>query len=107
MLKVSGVFVAPAEIENCLLQHDAVAECAVVGHDSGDGLIKPKAFVVLREGYTAKQELAGEIKEFVKSKLALYKYPRWVEFTPMLPKNDRGKVDRKLLKTGTHLNTES
>ena len=49
MLKVSGIFVAPAEIENCLLQHEAVLECAVIGHDSGDGLVKPKAFVVLRD----------------------------------------------------------
>jgi benzoate-CoA ligase len=100
MLKVSGVFVAPAEIENCLLQHDAVVECAVVGHDPGDGLVKPKAYVVLRDGYVAQQELADEIKEFVKSRLALYKYPRWIEFASELPKNDRGKVDRKVLKAG-------
>jgi benzoate-CoA ligase len=98
MLKVSGVFVAPAEIENCLLRHDAVLEAAVVGHDAGDGLVKPKAFVVLREGRKPSEELAREIKEFVKSRLALYKYPRWVEFVAALPKNDRGKIDRKLLK---------
>jgi len=99
MLKVSGVFVAPAEIENCLLQHEAVLECAVVGHDDGDGLVKPKAFVVLREGLEPLESVADEIKEFVKSKIALYKYPRWIEFVPSLPKNDRGKIDRKLLKT--------
>jgi benzoate-CoA ligase len=99
MLKVSGVFVAPAEIENCLLQHDAVLECAVVGHDSGDGLVKPKAFVVLREGFRPGDQLADEIKEFVKSRIALYKYPRWVEFIASLPKNDRGKIDRKKLKS--------
>jgi benzoate-CoA ligase len=99
MLKVSGVFVAPAEIENCLLQHDAVLEAAVVGHDSGDGLIKPKAFIVLKQGRKATEEIAEEIKDFVKSRLALYKYPRWIEFIDSLPKNDRGKVDRKLLKT--------
>ena len=120
MLKVSGIFVAPAEIENCLLQHEAVLECAVVGHDGGDGLIKPKAFVVLREdvaavtdrgssptvregigpGQTAgaEDQLAAELKEFVKSHLAVYKYPRWIEFVPSLPKNDRGKIDRKQLK---------
>ncbi|MDT7688530.1 MAG: hypothetical protein QOE46_1289 [Acidobacteriota bacterium] len=98
MLKVSGVFVAPAEIENCLLQHDAVLEAAVVGHDTGDRLIKPKAFVVLREGFAPGEELSRSIKEFVKSRLALYKYPRWVEFVPSLPKNDRGKIDRKRLK---------
>jgi benzoate-CoA ligase len=98
MLKVSGVFVAPAEIENCLLQHEAVLEAAVVGHDPGDGLIKPKAFLVLREGHAPGDELAQSIKEFVKSHLALYKYPRWVEFVDSLPKNDRGKIDRKKLK---------
>ena len=98
MLKVSGVFVAPAEIENCLLQHEAVLEAAVVGHDPGDGLIKPKAFLVLREGRAPGEDLAQSIKEFVKTRLALYKYPRWVEFVPALPKNDRGKIDRKKLK---------
>ncbi|MDQ3253005.1 MAG: benzoate-CoA ligase family protein [Acidobacteriota bacterium] len=101
MLKVSGVYVAPIEIENCLLQHDAVVECAVVGHDAGDGLVKPKAFVVLREGHTASQAMEQSIKDFVKSKIALYKYPRWVEFVSSLPKNDRGKVDRKQLKALT------
>lgn len=98
MLKVSGVFVAPAEIENCLLQHEAVLEAAVVGHDAGDGLVKPKAFLVLREGCAPSEELARDIKEFVKSRLALYKYPRRVEFVASLPKNDRGKIDRKKLK---------
>ena len=98
MLKVSGVFVAPAEIENCLLQHEAVLEAAVIGHDEGSGLIKPKAFVVVRSPAEASDELAQEIKEFVKSKIAIYKYPRWIEFVSSLPKNDRGKIDRKRLK---------
>jgi benzoate-CoA ligase len=98
MLKVSGVFVAPAEIENCVLQHDAVLECAVIGHDAGDGLVKPKAFVVLREGFRPDEQLADKIKEFVKSRIALYKYPRWVEFVASLPKNDRGKIDRQALR---------
>ncbi|HKP38356.1 MAG TPA: benzoate-CoA ligase family protein [Pyrinomonadaceae bacterium] len=98
MLKVGGVFVAPSEIENCLLQHEAVLECAVIGHDDGDGLVKPKAFIVSREGAEPNEELAEQIKQFVKAKLALYKYPRWIEFVSSLPKNDRGKIDRKLLK---------
>ncbi len=98
MLKVSGVFVAPAEIENCLLQHEAVLECAVVGYES-DGLIKPKGFVVLREGYTPSDELGEQIKTFVKANIAVYKYPRWIEFVDVMPKNDRGKIDRKKLKT--------
>jgi benzoate-CoA ligase family protein len=98
MLKVSGIFVAPAEIENCLLQHEAVLECAVIGAAADDGLTKPKAFVVLRKDFNAGEELAGEMKTFVKSHLALYKYPRWIEFVDSLPKNDRGKIDRKKLK---------
>ena len=97
MLKVSGVFVAPGEIENCLLQHASVLECAVVGHES-DGLVKPKAFVVLREGFEGSEHLVEEIKQFVKERIAVYKYPRWVEFVASLPKNDRGKIDRKKLK---------
>jgi benzoate-CoA ligase len=101
MLKVSGVYVAPAEIENCLLQHEAVMECAVIGHDAGDHLVKPKAYIVLRESFAAGQELEQSIKEFAKSKMALYKYPRWIEFVASLPKNDRGKIDRKQLKEGS------
>ncbi len=99
MLKVSGVYVAPAEIENCLLQHEAVLECAVIGHDDGSGLVKPKAFIVLRENFAPGDDLDSSIKEFVKSKLALYKYPRRIEFVSSLPKNDRGKIDRKQLKS--------
>jgi benzoate-CoA ligase len=98
MLKVSGIFVAPAEIENCLLQHEAVLECAVVGHEDDDGLVKPKAFIVSREGLATNEALAEDIKRFVKSRIALYKYPRWIEFVTSLPRNDRGKIDRKLLK---------
>jgi benzoate-CoA ligase len=99
MLKVGGVFVAPAEIENCLLQHEAVKECAVVACDDADGLVKPKAFVVVRDGYQPNAAVADEIKLFVKSSIAPYKYPRWIEFVSSLPKNDRGKIDRKLLKS--------
>ncbi len=107
MLKVGGIFVAPAEIENCLLQHEAVMECAVVGQEDADRLIKPKAFIVVREAQVTSDELATEIKEFVKTKLALYKYPRWIEFVASLPKNDRGKVDRKLLKSKMSKSDES
>jgi benzoate-CoA ligase len=99
MLKVSGVFVAPAEIENCLLQHEAVLECAVVGHEAG-GLVKPKAFIVVRQGFETTDQLVEDIKQFVKNSIAVYKYPRWVEFVESLPKNDRGKIDRKKLKSG-------
>ncbi|HKP45625.1 MAG TPA: benzoate-CoA ligase family protein [Pyrinomonadaceae bacterium] len=109
MLKVSGIFVAPAEIENCLLQHEAVLECAIIGAEAGDGLIKPKAFVVMKSVPSAiaggrfehsenLEQLAEELKQFVKTHLAPYKYPRWIEFVDSLPKNDRGKIDRRKLK---------
>jgi benzoate-CoA ligase len=80
------------------LQHEAVLECAVVGHEA-DGLVKPKAFIVLRDGFQTTDQLSEEIKQFVKSNIAVYKYPRWIEFVDSLPKNDRGKIDRKQLKT--------
>lgn len=98
MLKVGGVFVSPTEIENCLQEHEAVLECAVVGASDEQKLIKPKAFVVLAEDFTASEELVAELKEYVKVRLAVYKYPRWIEFREELPKNDRGKIDRKSLK---------
>jgi benzoate-CoA ligase family protein len=98
MLKVSGMFASPTEIENCLLEHPAVAEAAVVGAADEQGLIKPKAFVVVAEGYEADLDLDTELKDMVKGRLAPYKYPRWIEFVPDLPKNDRGKIDRRALK---------
>jgi len=98
MLKVGGIFVSPTEIENCLLEHPAVKECAVVGADDGQGLVKPKAFVVVVEGMSATPALESELKEFVKTRLAPYKYPRWIEYRDDLPKSDRGKLDRKALR---------
>jgi benzoate-CoA ligase family protein len=96
MLKVSGVFVSPYEVENCLLQHPRVAECAVIGYKGPDGLIKPKAYVVTRDT-PGDDALARELQEFVKGRLAPFKYPRTVEFAASLPKNDRGKIDRRRL----------
>lgn len=98
MLKVSGMYVSPTEVENCLLEHDAVRECAVIGFQDEDGLTKTKAFIVVDDGVTAGEALARELQEFVKSRLALYKYPRRVVFVEDLPKNDRGKIDRRSLK---------
>jgi len=96
MLKVGGIFVSPFEVENCLLQHPRVAECAVIGYKDADGLTKPKAFVVLRDA-EAGDGLARELQDFVKARLAAFKYPRSVEFVPSLPKNDRGKIERRRL----------
>jgi len=98
LLKVSGIFVSPLEIENALLDHAAVAEVCVVGREDEGGLVKPQAFVVLREGWKGSEETAAVLKAHVKGKLAPHKYPRWFEWRESLPKNDRGKVARKLLK---------
>ena len=96
MLKVGGIFVSPCEVENCLLQHPVVAECAVIGYKDRDGLIKPKAYVVPRDRL-GDDALARELQDFVKTRLAPFKYPRVVEFALSLPKNDRGKIDRRRL----------
>jgi acyl-coenzyme A synthetase/AMP-(fatty) acid ligase len=80
-----------------MLGHASVASVAVIGVDE-DGLVKTKAFVVLRAGHAASDVLAIELQEHVRTKLAKYKYPRVVEFVDDLPKNDRGKVDKKALR---------
>jgi benzoate-CoA ligase family protein len=94
LLRVSGHWVSPLEVESVLLRHAAVRECAVVARADGDGLIKPCAYVVCAEGATAAVALADELKAFVKDSLAPYKYPRWVEFIPELPKTSTGKIQR-------------
>jgi benzoate-CoA ligase family protein len=94
MLKVGGIWVSPVEVENTLVGHPAVLEAAVVGHEDTDRLVKPKAFVVLKEGQTAAATLEDELKGFVKGRLAPYKYPRWIEFVPALPKTATGKIQR-------------
>ena len=94
MLKVGGIWVSPVEVENTLVRHPAVLEAAVVGHEDGDGLVKPKAFVVLKEPAGGDAGLADELKAFVKDKIAPYKYPRWIEFVGELPKTATGKIQR-------------
>jgi len=94
MLKVGGIWVSPLEVENCLDQHPAVRESAVVGHPDDKGLIKPKAYVVLREGFEGTDKLVDELKKWVLDRLAKYKYPRWIEFVPELPKSSTGKIQR-------------
>jgi benzoate-CoA ligase len=98
LLKVSGIWVSPLEIENALLEHPAVDEVCVVGKADDDTLIKPLAFVVPRAGRSGDDALADELKAHLKARLAPYKYPRWFEWRASLPKNDRGKVSRKALK---------
>ncbi len=94
MLKVSGIYVSPIEVESVLVTHDAVLEAAVVGQQDDDELIKPKAYVVLKPGVEAGEALAAELKAHVKSLLAPYKYPRWFEFVDELPKTATGKIQR-------------
>ena len=98
LLKVSGIWVSPLEIENVLLEHAAVAEVCVVGREDEERLVKPHAFVVLKTGARGDDALAAALKAHVKGRLAPYKYPRWFEWRDALPKNDRGKVARKMLK---------
>jgi len=97
ILKVGGIFVSPIEIEDCLLSHPAVAECAVVAYREA-GLEKPMALIIPKAGTKPGAALAGEIAQFVKGAIAPYKFPRRVKFVEELPKNDRGKVERKKLR---------
>ncbi|GKT08515.1 benzoate-CoA ligase family protein [Desulforhabdus sp. TSK] len=100
MLKVGGIWVSPIEVEACLIEHPAVLECAVVGSPDSENLIKPKAFVVLDHGYTGDEKLEKELKEYVKTKLAHYKFPRWIVFLNELPKTATGKIKRFELRKG-------
>lgn len=94
MLKVGGIWVSPVEVERCLIEHESVLECAVVGQADKDGLIKPKAFCVPCDGCEPSPDLSDELKAFVKERLAKYKYPRWIEFVDELPKSSTGKIQR-------------
>jgi benzoate-CoA ligase len=98
MLKVSGQYVSPFEVEEVLMQHPAVLEAAVIGVLDADGLTRPKACVVLRDGQEAADRLANSLKQFVKERLAPHKYPRIVEFLPELPKTATGKIQRVRLR---------
>jgi benzoate-CoA ligase len=94
MLKVSGKWLSPSELENCLLQHAGVREVAVVGVKNAAGLVKPCAFVVSDD---ASSTLADELQAFAKARLEAYKYPREVIFLETLPRTHLGKVDRNAL----------
>ena len=94
MLKVGGQWVSPFEVESALLGHDKVLETAVVAAEDEHGLVKPKAFVVPREGVEPDATLAAALQEFVKDRLAPFKYPRWIEFAADLPKTATGKIQR-------------
>ena len=94
MLKVGGLWVSPVEIEKVLSEHADVTECAVVGHNDNAGLLKPKAFVCLRDDTEASDGLLGELLKLCASKLDAYKRPRWVTFSDALPRTATGKLQR-------------
>jgi benzoate-CoA ligase len=101
LLRVSGHWVSPAEVEGALISHPAVLEAAVVGKEDGDKLIKPKAFVVLRDGEKPTEALVDALKAHVKATIAPFQYPRWIEFCGSLPKTATGKIQRFKLRAST------
>ncbi len=97
MMKVGGIWVSPMEVESALIAHEAVLEAAVIASTDENGLVKPKAFIVLKDGFVAGDLLRQELQDFVKERLAPYKYPRYIEFMTELPKTATGKLQRYLL----------
>nr|HEX4318807.1 benzoate-CoA ligase family protein [Kofleriaceae bacterium] len=98
LFKVGGKWVSPVEVERALTAHEAVWECAVIGAEDEDGLIKPLAFVVTNVGSEGDGKLEAELKEYVRTVLAPYKYPRWIEFVSSLPRGPGGKLLRYKLR---------
>ena len=98
MMKVGGIWCSPFEIELKLVEHPDVLEAAVVGRADADELIKPEAFVVLKDDRKGDDLLAAELLELCKNGLAPYKYPRWINFVAELPKTATGKIQRFLLR---------
>jgi benzoate-CoA ligase len=94
MLKVSGQYVSPFEVESMLMQHPSVLEAAVIGVDDAQGLTRAKAFVVLKDPSLATPEAAIGLQAFVKDRLAPFKYPRSIVFLDELPKTATGKIQR-------------
>jgi 4-hydroxybenzoate-CoA ligase len=96
MLKVSGVWVSPFEVEEALISHPAVLEAAVIGRRDGDDLMKPKAFVILQEAAKAQDQAALTVilQAHVKDRVGVWKYPRWIAFVDQLPKTATGKIQR-------------
>jgi acyl-coenzyme A synthetase/AMP-(fatty) acid ligase len=98
MLKVGGIWCSPFEIESKLVEHPDVVEAAVVGRADHENLVKPEAFVVLKEGQIGSTALSSELMELCRNGLAPYKYPRWINFVSELPKTATGKIQRFLLR---------
>jgi len=100
MMKVGGIYVSPLEVEEALASHECVLEVGVVAAFDADKLVKPKAYVVLKQGFVANAALEAELKAHVQSQLAPYKYPRWFAFVPELPRTPTGKLQRFKLREG-------
>jgi benzoate-CoA ligase len=98
MLKVGGIYVSPIEVESALITHPAVLEAAVIGKEDDEHLTKPVAYVVLKGGKPGSDALAEELRQHVKTQLAPWKYPRWIEFIDELPKTATGKIQRYKLR---------
>ena len=94
MFKVNGMWVSPFEVEAALASHEAVMDAAVIGKEDADGLIKPKAFIVLRNGYKPDERLLEALKLHVKERAGLWKYPRWIDIRADLPRTATGKLQR-------------
>ncbi len=98
MFKVNGMWVSPFEVEAALVSHQAVQEAAVIGQQDADGLIKPKAFVVLRNGFAPDEALHEKLRAHVKERAGPWKYPRWIEVREELPRTASGKIQRYKLR---------
>jgi 4-hydroxybenzoate-CoA ligase len=94
MFKVNGMWVSPFEVEAALVSHEAVLEAAVIGKEDGDGLVRPKAFIVLKDGYAVDEQLTETLRGYVKERAGAWKYPRWIDFRPDLPRTATGKIQR-------------
>jgi benzoate-CoA ligase family protein len=105
VIKVRGSKVAPSEIEECLLSHQAVKECGVIGVENEEGLTSVSAYVCLNEGWKASRQLKKELKDFVRNILAPHKCPRRIEFISEVPKTTTGKIARFKLRAGAVLNS--
>src|SRR5262249_23567676 len=103
MLKVGGIWVSPFEVEEALIGHSSVLEAAVVGRPDADGLIKPRAFVVLQQAARRDNPaaLTEALQEHVQAGIGVWKYPRWIEFSDALPKTATGKIQRYKLRETT------
>ena len=99
MMKVSGQYVSPFEVEAALQNHEEVLEAAVVAKKDKDNLIKPKAFIILKNQCNDEEILKTKLTNHVKKQLTPFKYPRWYEFVEVLPKTATGKIQRYKLRT--------